>query len=104
GTGHSAVPRADRGRGPPGAQAVAGRPRPCAAGSTPDATAGQRVNARVCSRRPNKGVWNSQTTVPDTFVRPSGTDSQTYRLLGAGRTISRTRIYQHHGRRDKSNL
>ena len=30
---------------------------------------------RVCSRRPNKGVWNSQTTVPDTFLRPSGTDS-----------------------------
>src|SRR5439155_25115717 len=27
-------------------------------------------------RRPNKGVWNSQTTVPDTFVRPSGTDSE----------------------------
>src|SRR5439155_22904608 len=31
---------------------------------------------RVCSRRPNKGVWNCGLRVPDTFVRPSGTDSK----------------------------
>src|SRR5437016_1015649 len=29
----------------------------------------------VCSRRPNKGVWNCGLRVPDTFVRPSATDS-----------------------------
>ena len=33
---------------------------------------------RVCSRRPGKGVWNSTSTVPDTFFRPPGSDS--YRL------------------------
>src|SRR5438552_16404238 len=35
---------------------------------------GVALGVRVCSRRPKQGVWNSQTTVPDPFFRPSGTD------------------------------